>query len=123
MKYKPKEIHKVIANGKVGFKVIAWDETYSQKGEEMTTVTLLLEDSSGVTKEIKDHFLNNEKMIFKLGIFAKAIGVYDKYMTGELEESDVLNKTGHCKIDRIDNPFKDAQTEKIIAIIEYYEKK
>ena len=94
----PREIKPVIESGRVRFEVADWVEGQSSTGDQMITITCRCEDESGVSAEIKDHFLLTKDHIFTLGFFSKSIGIYEKYLAGNLERQDVVGKKGICVI-------------------------
>ncbi len=116
------EVNIPIANGRVHFTVTDWSEGKSSKGDPMITITCNCADGDGVSKEIKDYFLLTEKHIFKLGIFSKSIGIYDKYLTGSLSSTDVVGKQGKCVIGREPNTAPGAAPDaKVVKISKYLE--
>lgn len=81
--------------GEYDFEVIDGEDTVSANQNEMIKlkVKIFVGDKERV---LFDYLL--ESMAFKLIHFAKATGLYDKYMTGQLRGEDCIGRSGKLEL-------------------------
>ncbi|WP_203249814.1 hypothetical protein [Cysteiniphilum marinum] len=84
-------------------------------GAQMLVVHLLLKDKKGNQKKKKHNFIIKDEYLRNLAYFCQAIGVYEKYKTGNLKEPDLVGKVGRCEIDYEDKTI-DGNEVKVVEI-------
>lgn len=86
----------LIPDGNYEFVVADAKDTYSAAGNEMIKLTLRVYTPDGRERTIFDYLL--EALSYKIGHFAEATGLFDKYQEGVLYAEDCIGKSGECKI-------------------------
>jgi len=89
---------KLMEPGEYAFTVSEAVETYSQAGNEMIKLTLKVINNLGRVYTINDFLLDSDAMGFKIRHLCDAVGLIDKYESGEINAKDILNKRGMAKI-------------------------
>ena len=91
-------------------------------GKDMMICHLELADKNGNKKTVREYFVISDEFIKKLGFFCQALGVYQKYLTGNLDKPDLMGKSGQCEIEKIDKTI-DGNEVKVVHIKKFLKKK
>ncbi|MBK2124457.1 hypothetical protein [Fangia hongkongensis] len=115
-----------IETGVVQFKVMKVEQDTVKSegdnfGEQMMVAHVVLKDKKGNTKLLKKYFILNDEYIRNLAYFCQSIGIYEKYKTGQLAESDLIGKVGKCEIERVDQEVNGKEV-KVVRIVKFIKK-
>jgi hypothetical protein len=99
--------------GTYDFRVIAAEDKQSSAGNDMIVLTLAVyrPDGNGFY-QVTDYLL--EKLAFKLRHFCEETGLINRYESGALEASDLVDREGRVQI-KIDPERTDKATGKVYA--------
>ena len=120
MKFNPSNlIDKPLENGKATFVVSEWEETVTEKGNDMITITLTVTDKVGSSRKMRDHFVTTDNMLWKLKDFCKSIGLGEQFESGEVNDEDAIDRKGVVDITRIKNTMADAKSKTLVVLENY----
>lgn len=106
MKFEPKtdqelakiEEENLMPAGVYDFEVVGAEDAFSTKGNEMSKVTLQIEDGEGRQRRVIDYLVSTDAMAYKIKQFAEGVGMLAQYQKGEFSTDDMRGRTGRCKI-------------------------
>lgn len=93
------EILNLLPAGEYSFIIEKAEITLSKSNNTpMVKLLLSVQDSHGQIRQIIDYLTTNNNMLFKVKHFCDAVGLEEKYQSGEFTEKDCVGKKGKCKI-------------------------
>lgn len=88
----------LIPDGEYDFEVVEAAEAVSKAGNEMTKLTLKVWYDDGKTARVWDYLVAGPKSTWKIKQFCEAVGLGDRYNTGEIQAIDFEGRQGRVKI-------------------------
>lgn len=92
------EEENLIPAGTYDFEVLEAKDTFSNKGNDMTALTLNVVDNEGRDRKVFDYLVSVKAFAFKIKHFAESVGLQSEYQRGHMDADEMLGRTGKCKI-------------------------
>jgi hypothetical protein len=99
MQFVPLSDEELYAKPVVGlcdYEIVYAEETTSNSGNPMMKLKVKTWNHEGGEYLVHDNLVFVKSCMWKVSQFSKASGLYEQYKNGNMDQSDVLGKTGKC---------------------------
>ncbi len=103
MRFEPKSEKEIaeaglLSAGEYDFEVYEATEKVSKAGNDMVELAIWVYDQAGTKHRVRDWLVGGEKSIYKVSHFAKSVGLYEAYESGDMPADVMVGKVGRSKV-------------------------